>query len=51
MNSMKRLKDMTQKDELPRSIDAHLPLEKSGEITTEGKKRQKQTKNNTQLWM
>ena len=51
MNSMKRLKDMTQKDELPRSIDAHLPLEKSGEITPEGKKRQKQTKNNTQLWM
>ena len=33
MNSMKRQKDMTLKDELPRSVGANILLEKSGEIT------------------
>ena len=35
MNSMKRQKDRTLKDELPRSIGAHMLLEISGEITPE----------------
>ena len=51
MNSMKRQKDMTLKDELPRSIDAHMLLEISGEITPERMKRWSQSKQNTQLWM
>ena len=51
MNSMKRQKDMTLKDELPGSIDAHMLLEISGEITPERMKRWSQSKNNTQLWM
>ena len=33
MNSMKRQKDRTLKDELPRSVGAQLPREISGEIT------------------
>ena len=49
MNSMKRQKDMTLKDELPRSIDAHMLLEISGEITPERMKGWSQSKNNTQL--
>ena len=40
MNGMKRQKDRTLKDELPRS----------GEISPERIKRQSQSKNNTQLW-
>ena len=51
MNSMKRQKDMTLKDELPGSIDAHMLLEISGEITPERMKRWRQSKQNTQLWM
>ena len=51
MNNMKRQKDMTLKDELPRSIDAHMLLEISGEITPERMKRWSQSKNNTQLCM
>ena len=35
MNSMKRQKDRTLKDELPKSIGAHMLLEISGEITPE----------------
>ena len=35
MNSMKRQKDMTLKDELPRSVGANMLLEISGEITPE----------------
>ena len=46
MNSAKRQKGMTLKDELPSIL-----LEKSGEITLERMKRQSQSKNNTQLWM
>ena len=35
MNSMKRQKDRTLKDELPRSVGAHMLLEMNGEITPE----------------
>ena len=45
MNSMKRQKDMTLKDELPRSVGAQYATEKSGEITPERMKRQSQSKN------
>ena len=48
---MKRQKDRTLKDELPRSIGAHMLLEISGEITPERMKGWSQSKNNTQLWM
>ena len=47
MNSMKRQKDRTLKDQkVPNML-----LEKSGEITPERMKRWRQSKNNTQLWM
>ena len=45
MNSMKRQKDMTLKDKLPRLVG------QSGEITPERMKGWSQSKNNTQLWM
>ena len=52
MNSMKRQKDRTQKDELPRLVGAqYMLLEISGEIIPEIMKRQRQSKNNTELWM
>ena len=51
MNCMKRQKDRTLQDELPRSVDAQILLEISEEITPERMKRQSQSKNNTQLWM
>ena len=51
MNSMKRQKDTTLKDELPRSVGANVLLEISGEITPERMKRWRQSENNTQLWM
>ena len=51
MNSMKRQKDMTLKDELPRLVGAQLWLKKSGEIAPERTKRQRQSKNNAQLRM
>ena len=35
MNSVKRQKDRTLKDELPRSVGAQYALEISGEITPE----------------
>ena len=47
MNSMKRQKDMTVKDELPRSVGAQYATEISGEITPERMKRWSQSKNNT----
>ena len=50
-NSMKRQKDMTLKDELPRSVGVNMLLQKSGEITPERMKRQSQSKNNIQLWL
>ena len=51
MNSMKRQKDRTLKDELPRSVGAHMLLEISGETTPQRMKRWSQGKSNTQLWM
>ena len=51
MNSMKRQKVRTLKDELPRSIDAQLLLEISADITPERMKRRNQSKNNAQLGM
>ena len=51
MNSMKRQKDRTLKDELPRLIDAQYATGFCGEITPERMKRQSQSQNNTQLWM
>ena len=51
MKNMKRQKDRTLKDELPKLVGAQYPWENSGEITPERRKRQSQSKNNTQLWM
>ena len=51
MNSMKREKDMTLKDELSRLEGTLMLLEISGEITSERMKRWSESKNNTQLWM
>ena len=51
MSSMKRQKDKTLKDELPRLEGPNMLLEISGEITPERMKRQSQSKSNTQLWM
>ena len=46
MNSMKKQKDRTLKEELPSIL-----LEISGEITPEKMKRRSQSKHTTQLWM
>ena len=51
MNSMKRQKDRTLKDELPRLVGAQYATEISGEITPERMMGWSQSKNNTQLWM
>ena len=51
MNSMKRQKDMTLKDEFSRSLVPNMLLENSGEIVQEGMKRLSQSGNNFQLWM
>ena len=51
MNSMKRQKDRTLKDELPRSVVPYMLLEISEEITPERMKGWNQSKSNTQLWM
>ena len=51
MNSMKRQTDRTLKDELPRSVGAQYATGDSGEITREGMKGWRQSKNTTQLWM
>ena len=51
MNSIKRRKDRTLKDELPRLVGAQYAMEISGEITPERMKRRSQSKSNTQLWM
>ena len=51
MNSMKRQKDTTLKDEPPRLVGVQLLLEKSRETAPEGMKRLTQSRNNTQLWM
>ena len=49
MNSMKRQKDRTLKDELPRSGVPNMLLGISGEVTPERMKGWSQSKNNTQL--
>ena len=49
MNSMKRQKDRTEKDELPRSVSTQMLLRISGEITPERMKGWSQSKNNTEL--
>ena len=51
MNSMKRQKDTTLKDELPRSVGAQYATGDQWKITPERMKRWTQSKNNTQLWM
>ena len=51
MNSMKRQKDRTLKDEFPSWWVLNMLLEISGEITPERMKRRSQSKNNTQLWI
>ena len=51
MNSMKRQKDGTLKDELPRSLGAQYATREEGKITPERMKRRNQSKTNTQLWM
>ena len=51
MNSMKRQKDKTFKDELPRFVGVPYATENSGEVTLERMKRWSQSKNNIQLWM
>ena len=51
MNSMKKQKHRTLKEELPRSVVPKMLLEISGEITPERMKRQSYSKNNTQLWI
>ena len=47
MNSMKRQKDRTLKDELPRTVGAQYATEMSREITPERMKGWSQSKNNT----
>ena len=51
MNKMKRQKDRTLKEELPRSVGAQYATGDQGKITPERMKRWSQSKNNTQLWM
>ena len=51
MNSMKRQKDRTLKDELPRLVGTQYTTEISGEITPERMKKWSQSENNTQMWM
>ena len=51
MNSMKRQKDMTLKDELPRSVGAQYATGEQWRKTPEGMKRLSQSGNNSQWWM
>ena len=51
MNSMKRQKGMTLKDELLRSVGAQYATGDQWKITPERMKEWSQSKNNTQLWM
>ena len=51
MNTMKRQKDMTLKDELARSVAAQYIIGEVWKITPERIKRLSQSKNNTQVWM
>ena len=49
MNSMKRQKDKTLRDEFPRLVGANMLLKKTGEITAERMKRWSQSENSAQL--
>ena len=51
MNSMKRQKNRTLKDEFLRWVGAQYATGEEGEITPERMKRQSQSENNAQLWM
>ena len=57
MNSMKRQKDMTLKDEHPPNPHppgwevSNMLLEKRGEIAPEGMKKLSQSRNSAQLWL
>ena len=51
MNSMKRQKDMTLKDELSRSVSAQYAAGEEWRNNSRKIKRQSQNRNNTQLWM
>ena len=51
MNRVKRQKERTLKDELPRSIGDQYATGDQWEITPERMKRQSQSKNNTHLGM
>ena len=51
MNRMKRQKDRTPKDELPRLLGAQYATGDQWKITPERMKGKSQSKNNTQLWM
>ena len=51
MNSMKRQKDRTLKDELSRSVLAQYATGDEQKKTSERMKGWSQSKNNTQLWM
>ena len=51
MNSMKRQKDRTLKDELPRSVGAHYATVDQWRNNSKRMKRWSQSKTNTQLWM
>ena len=51
MNSMKRQKDRTLKDALPRSVGDQYATREDGEITPETMKRWSQSKNSVQLRM
>ena len=51
MNSMKRQKDRTLKDDVPGWQVPNILLEKSGEMAPEGMKRLNQSDNIILLWM
>ena len=51
MNNMKRQKDSTLKDELPKWVGAQYATGDQWRNNSERMKRQSQSKNNTQLWM
>ena len=51
MNSMKRQKDMTLKDELPRSVDAQYATGDQWRNNSRKNEGMEPKQNNTQLWM
>ena len=51
MNSMKRQKDRTMKDELPRSVSAQIATADQWRNNFRKNEGLEQSKNNTQLWM